>query len=101
MWPNGTQRTPGMSFSQAAVAFSMKAGTLDTGTDTSFLTLAPSRFWASECSSRSRQMAARWVSDAAMAASVTMPSSSAFSRISSIAWRMPALRRGVASSTSA
>ena len=77
MWPNGTARMPGISASHAAVARRMNSGTFDTGTDTSFLTLAPSRFCASECSSRSRQIAARCASLSAITASATMPSASA------------------------
>ena len=78
----------------------MNSGTFDTGTDTSFFTLAPSRFCASECSSRSRQMAARCASLSAITASATMPSSSASSSTVSSDARNPASGRGVASSTS-
>ena len=60
---------PGISVSHAAVAARMNAGTFETGTETSFFTLAPSRFCASECSSRSFQIAARCASLSAIAAS--------------------------------
>jgi 4-aminobutyrate aminotransferase-like enzyme len=48
MWPKGTTRMPGISASQAAVASRMKAGTLETGTETSFFTLAPSLYITEE-----------------------------------------------------
>ncbi len=83
---------PGISASQALVASRMNSGTLDTGTDTSFFTLAPSRFCASECSSRSRQTAARCVSDSAMTASDTTPSANATSNTDSSVIRSRRIR---------
>ena len=42
-----------------ALARRINSGTFETGTETSFLTEAPARFCASECSSRSFQIAVR------------------------------------------
>src|SRR5437879_3507051 len=59
-WPNGTGREPGMSFTTAALASSMKAGTAATGTEMSCLIEPPSGFCAADISSRSFQNPARW-----------------------------------------
>ena len=40
-WPNGTTRMPGISARHAAEARAISSGTFETGTETSFLTLAP------------------------------------------------------------
>ena len=58
------------------------------------LTLAPLRFCASGCSSRSRQMAARWASDSARAASSTSPASIAASRLGRAATTRSSIRAG-------
>ena len=68
-WPNGTQRMPGTSRWQTSVERRISSGTFDTGTETSFLTEAPARFCASECSSRRRQSWARCAPLSAITAS--------------------------------
>ena len=99
-WPNGTGRLPGMSRTSASDDRLIISGTAETGTETSFFTLAPARFWPSGCSSRSFQMAARWATDSASAASSTSPASIAASSTFSSSARSPASGRDDARSTS-
>ena len=93
---------PASAPAQAAVARRISSGTWETGTETSFLTLAPSRFCASECSSRSRQSAgALRLAFGDHGVVQHGPSSSAASSTASSVARRPASGRGVASSISA
>ena len=61
-WPNGTGRTPGTIAATSAMPCSRKAGISFTGTETSCLIEAPSRFCASEMFSRRRHSARRCAS---------------------------------------
>ena len=84
----------------AVRAFEYISGTFETGTETSFFTLAPSRFCASGCSSRMRQSFWAAASESAIVASSTSPASKAASSTDSARPRSPASGRGEARSTS-
>jgi len=100
IWPKGTGRLPGISATSAAEQRRIISGTRETGTETSFFTDAPSRFCASGCSSRMRQIFWAWASDSARAASSTSPASIASASTVSAISRSPASGRGEARSTS-
>ena len=80
---------PGTSFSTSARPSFRKAGTEETGTETSCLMEPPAGICASTIASRMNQSSLACPSLAAMVASVTISSSKAAARISSIASPMP------------